>query len=402
MATLASTTDLIKPSRRYDIDWLRIGAVLLLIPFHTARVFNADEAWYAKRFPMSTVANWFIDLVGSWHMSLLFVLAGASTYLAMRHRTGRQYAGERLRRLLVPFVAGLIVLVPPQTWIGARTYGAAHESFLTGYRLFWTSADADLTGYKGGFTPGHLWFIQFLFLLSLVALPAFLWLRRGGGRRLIDWFAAACRVPGVVLLPAVPLILTEPIDVLQVSGQNIVGYLILLLAGFVMVADQRITAALDRQRHWLLGLGAAGVVARVLLVHWSSFWVGVSDPSLKTWLVGSVLRELAAWTFICGLLGYGHRHLQRTNVVLRYATEAAYPFYIWHQTVIVFIAYGVVGWGLGAPLTYVVIAVASPVASLALYELVVRRFDPVRGLFGMKPRARTPQASLRERPAAGV
>ena len=41
------------PIRRNNIDWLRIIAVLLLFPFHTARIFNLDEQFYVKSATLS-------------------------------------------------------------------------------------------------------------------------------------------------------------------------------------------------------------------------------------------------------------------------------------------------------------------------------------------------------------
>ena len=108
-------------NRRYDIDWLRIAAVLLLIPFHTARVFNVGEDLYAKNPQLSDALERFIVFVGPWHMSLLFVLAGAATWFALGFRSGGRYAGERLQRLLVPFLFGLVVIIPPQAYVGMLT-----------------------------------------------------------------------------------------------------------------------------------------------------------------------------------------------------------------------------------------------------------------------------------------
>ena len=176
--------------RRYDIDWLRIAAVLLLIPFHTSRVFNAGEDFYAKYRPESWgITRYWITFVAPWHMSLLFFLAGAATWLAMRHRLGGAYARERLVRLLVPFDFGLVVLIPPQGSFAMLTNTHRHDSYAGQFVYFFTHA-THLNGDDSAWTPGHLWFILFLFLFSLVGLPVFLWLRnRVTGRRLVSALA---------------------------------------------------------------------------------------------------------------------------------------------------------------------------------------------------------------------
>jgi glucan biosynthesis protein C len=222
-----------RPPRRYDIDWRRIAAVLLLIPYHTSRVFNTGEQFYAKNVPESPGINRFIGFIGPWHMSLLFLLAGASTWFALGFRGGGRDAGARARGL----------------------------SFFSQYGYFWTHTDPDLTRYAGTWTPGHLWFILFLLLFSLLVLPLFLWLRPGG-RRLIDWFARACRAPGVIAVPARLLALFKDVDLMEVSGQNMICYVLLFVFGFVIVADERVTAAIGRQWPWLLAAGVAGMAVR--------------------------------------------------------------------------------------------------------------------------------------------
>mgnify|MGYP001025463243 FL=1 len=146
--------------RLHYIDWLRVLAVLLLFPFHTWRIFNAGDPFYVKSAYLSQTINsviWFIDF---WHMPLLFLLAGASTYFALRKRTGLQYAGERLLRLGVPLLFGWAVLIPPQTWYGARFnsgYTGSFFSYLTsGDWLVWNVQGGG--DYYGGFGIGQLWF----------------------------------------------------------------------------------------------------------------------------------------------------------------------------------------------------------------------------------------------------
>jgi hypothetical protein len=247
--------------RRYDIDWLRIAAVLLLIPFHSARVFNVGEEFYAKNDAMSTALERFIFFVYPWHMSLLFFLAGAASWFALGFRRGGQYSRERLKRLMVPFLFGLVIIVPPQAYAGMLTNTTADRSWWSQYAYYWTHIVP--MSYAGPWTPGHLWFILFLFVYSLLALAIFLWLR-GGGRRLIDWFARACRYPApVIVLPVIPLLIEKSINPMDdLSGQTPVGYFLLFVLGFVMVADERIVAAVDRHWRWVLPLGIVFMAVR--------------------------------------------------------------------------------------------------------------------------------------------
>ena len=98
---------------------------------------------------------------------------------------GGRYAGERLKRLIVPFLFGLVVLIPPQQYVGMLTNTDAERSWWEQYRYFWTTWE-NPDNYVGMWSPGHLWFILFLFVYSLLALVIFLWLKKGGGRRVID------------------------------------------------------------------------------------------------------------------------------------------------------------------------------------------------------------------------
>jgi glucans biosynthesis protein C len=376
----------LRRARRYDIDWLRIAAVLLLIPFHSARVFDIGEAFYAKNDALSVTLSRFITFVAPWHMSLLFFLAGAASWFALGFRSGGRYVGERARRLLVPFVFGLVVLIPPQGYAGMLTNSSRDQSFWGEYGYFWTHF-TDLKGYDGTWTPGHLWFILFLFVYSLLGVGLFLWLRRGSGRRLIGAFAAACRVPGVlILIPSVLLLLCNALPLDDLSGQNPVGYFVLIVLGFIVVSDERLDRAVARHWPYVLVLGVAGMALR------AGLWPATEEYSDLSWpdiVVNGIVYQFGVWMMIVGLLGLFDRVANRRGRLYGYAVEAAYPFYILHQTVIVLFAYVIVGLGLGIPLAYAVVACGSLVITLVVYDLAVRRWGPVRFLFGMKPRPTT-------------
>jgi glucans biosynthesis protein C len=362
------------PERRYDLDALRVLAVLLLIPFHSARVFDIFDPFYVKHPETSDGLSWaVVAFLNPWHMPLLFVLAGAATWLALGHRGAGAYLGERTRRLLVPFLFGLLVVVPPQTWLASRFRGdqGSVGSYLADY---WT-VEGDLSGYTGSFTPGHLWFIGFLFVFSVVALPLF---TRWRGRRLrARWL--------LVAMPAVLLAANElpaPND----GPQNPFYSLALFVAGYLLLADEEAERAVHR--HWRPLLAAAAATMATVLLVWRS---GVEDG----WADGSpldvgfaLLEQANTWIWVLAMLGAGRALLSRPLPGLGYASEASFPFYVLHQTVIVAVAYVVVGWELAVWPSFTVVALAGFALSLAAYEVLVRRTGPTRFLFGMRPRRR--------------
>jgi len=247
-------------TRRYDIDWLRIIAVLLLFPFHIARIFNFGDDFYAKSATLSKGLTYVITYLEPWHMPLFFFLAGASTWFALAHRSGGAYAGERVKRLLVPFLFGLVLLIPPQSYLGLLGHGGEAGSFFTWLPTFFHLDPADPDGFfAGGLTFGHLWFIFHLFLYSIILLPVVLLLKRGRGRRFVNVLAKAAGKPFVIL--AFGLLTLPAAFVPDLAGGNPVRLAIPFLLGYLMVSDVRFEQAIDRHKLPALILGPVGCVA---------------------------------------------------------------------------------------------------------------------------------------------
>jgi glucans biosynthesis protein C len=357
--------------RRYDLDGLRVLAVLLLIPFHSARVFDVFDPFYVKNSQTSEGLSWaVVAFLNPWHMPLLFVLAGAATWLALGHRRPKAYLGERTRRLLVPFLFGLLVIVPPQGFLAGRVRGS-HESVVSFLGDYWT-IDGDLSGYTGSFTPAHLWFIGYLFLFSALALPL---LVRWRGRQLrTRW-----------LLVAMPLLLlaANELPAPNDGPQNPWYSLALFVAGFLLLADPDAERAVHRR--WRALLAAALATMAMVLTVWRA---GIDDR----WADGSPLdvgfslvEQANTWIWVLALLGAAKALLSTPVRGLGYASEASLPFYVLHQTVIVAVAYLIVSWNLPVWPKFATLCLAATALTLVLYEVVVRRTAPTRFLLGMKP-----------------
>jgi glucans biosynthesis protein C len=382
--------------RQHYIDWLRVLAVLLLFPFHVTRVFNSGEAFYVKSARLSGALDYALSFISVWHMQLLFLLAGASTYYALRKRGGGQYLSERVKRLLVPFVFGFWVLIPPQTWYGARFNSGYTDSFwhylTSGDFLVYNVQDGG--DYFGGFGIGHLWFILVLFLISIVVLPLLLWGRTERGGRRSGSFARRLAHPAWWLLPPFFIMVGDALPQLELRPFY---YAVFFVLGWVVMFDDRFIHAAERYR-WPALAAAAGLAL---------FWIFTDglrnaqpDPSLP--LAGlNYLGMMGTWLALVGLLGCGKRYLDRPSLALSYLAQGSYPIYILHQTVIVVIAFYLVGMPGPGWVEWLALLAASVAGTFALYEFV-RRAAALRFLFGMRGATRPSSGRQESRPGSAA
>ena len=372
--------------RRNDLDWVRILAVFLLIPFHTARIFDTFETFYLKNAELSAVLSYLVVFfLNKWQMGLLFLVAGASSWLALRSRNGGQYALERLKRLMVPFVFGTLVVVPPQMYFAQLHRAGAAASYLRYYPSFFQLRPAGMTDYTGvGFTWAHLWFILNLFVISLVALPVFLGLKTRVGRRVTAGLAAFLERGPAILLLALPLPFVRFL-LPEVDGKPFFGYLLLFIYGFILMSEEGFRRALEKNRWPALILAGACTAVDYAVALTGAQFADFSLPDILLFFASS----FNTWFLLAAILGFAQKHLNADNRLLRYAREAAYPFYIIHQTVIVAVGYYVLQWNTGVLPKFLVTGLGALAATLVLYDLVVRRTNVTRFLFGMKPKARS-------------
>lgn len=392
--------------RLYYIDWLRILAVLLLLPFHTSRVFNGwmidgqlvGEDFYIKSVHISEWLAKVLGFISTWHMQLLFVLAGASAYFSLKRRSGGQFAGERVTRLFVPLVFGMLVLMPPQTWVGGQFNSGYTGSFFT-----YITSGAFLVpnfgpegDYYGGLGIGHFWFILFLLVYSLVALPLFAWGRAGGrGGAAIQRFSRFLAKPWGWLFAGVVIWLSGAVP--ELAGKNLVYYLVFFILGFAIVADDAFSNSAKRWWWFALVVGFAGCL------FWDQTGAlrdSLPDPSFARAGM-DMTGALGTWLAIVGLLGVGRRYLDKPAKSLPYLAEASYPLYILHQTVIVVAAFYLLPLISSGVAQWLAILVAAVAGSFALYE-IVRRVGVFRFLFGMRAKPKIAQVTLAEERSAAV
>lgn len=381
--------------RRHELDWLRVMAILMLVVYHSGRVFDQSD-FYVKNPTLSQGMQVFIDFVGVWAMPLFFFIAGAAAWFALQKRTRTEFVSERVKRLLLPLLLGILLIVPPQLFcVYVQKAGNPH-SYLSFYRYLFSVppftqitaghvGDAFITGFT--WEMGHLWFVFFLIIFSLVTLPFFLSLKQGRWRNVRLKLANQSERRGwLVFLFAIPFMAVFPLA-LQ-AEENVARFMLVIpfVVGFLFYSDERFGRAVER--HLWKALAGAVMFSGVL---GALSGAGLAEASGGGVLLFGGLAGLDCWLWMLAIVGLARRKLNFSNRVLEYASEASYPFYILHQTVIVALALGIVQLEAALALKYLLLVIVSFGCTAAIYELLVRRWDATRFLLGMKPLERQPE-----------
>jgi hypothetical protein len=117
--------------------------------------------------------------------------------------------------------------------------------------------------------------------------------------------------------------------------------------------------------------------------------------------VPRLAADVYLWTTLLAVLGWSHRLLNRPWRWLPWATEAVYPWYVLHQTLIIVLVTWLAPLRLG-PVLEPGLLVAGTVLGCWSLTAVIRRTRWLRPLFGLKPPAplRSPCPASPARPAA--
>jgi len=391
-------------ARRYYLDWLRVLATLMVFVYHSSRFFNMED-WNVKNptlYPWVEVWNRFAV---TWMMPLFFVISGASLFYVVSKGGAGKFLKDRSLRLLVPLVVGVFTHVSLQVYLERISHGDFSGSFFQFLPHYFEGIYEGGNVASGNFaiTGMHLWYLLWLFLFSLVLYPLLRWLK-GKGQRVLSWLGDLFALPGVVYLMALPTLLLlilinpdNPVMAEREAGWSLVIYLWLLISGFMVISHERLQASVQRLR-WLSLVMAVVSIGTFLYLSFHFDFPAFGTP-LYSLIFG--LMGLSSWCWILAALGLGMKHLEFNKPFLSYANEAVLPFYILHQTVLVAVGYFVVQWAIPDLLKWVIILLVSFTVIMVLYEFLVRRFNLMRFLFGMKLRPKPAAMQSQEAADAG-
>lgn len=388
-------------TRRYDLDWLRIGAFALLVPFHVGMYYVTWD-WHIKSPAMSHTLEPFMFLTVPWRMSLLFLISGVALAHAMRYRN-KGLMWSRSKRLLLPLFFGMFCVVVPQVYLELKEKMPGFDMSPSAFYLRYLQG-GDIYCMKphdcvDAPTWNHLWFVAYLWTYSMIwCLVSAL-----TPDKIKTLIASKCSSllsgAGCILIPIVFLGISRvylyPIfdsshDLLD-DWYNHAQYGLAFVMGIALAFNEKAWTKIYSLRWKMTAIWA------ICFIGFLAYFVNL-EPVEET-LPAIVLNAerflwgLMTWAAICAVAGHATRLRNTDNRWRAWLTEAVFPLYILHQTVIIILAWEFRAFHLPWQLEYLVLIVLTFAICLFAFECI-RRVSFLRPLFGLKRQKSLPRLGL--------
>ncbi len=376
-------------ARRYDIDALRVFAFSLLILYHVAMFYVADWGWHVKSSYQAEWLQFPMLFVNQWRMSLLFIISGLAVSFVWQRYTPGRFALRRLYRLLLPLLFGMAFIVAPQCYYEALGKGLIEPGFGRFMVQYLTFQDFPGDAWGGEeiivWTWNHLWYLAYVLFYSLLLIPLAI-LLDGPLRRVRSGFVALrgifiIAVPVTVLMiygafvyPKFPYISHAFLDDWYAHAM----YGTFFLFGYLIGRDEGFWSELDRMRV---------ITSIAALVFFGLFMTREQLLPQDSFALANEVQMLIIycnrWLWIVTIFGWGHHFLNHPSRRLSYATQAVYPWYILHQTIIIVIGVNLAKFSLGPVIEPVLVLGGTIVGCYVLNEFVIRRVRVLQPFFGV-------------------
>jgi glucans biosynthesis protein C len=339
--------------RLHALDAVRAFALLSGIALHAAQPFIAGLPWVSAEPPNNVLAAvWYT--IHMFRMPLFFLIAGFFGRMMIEQRGMAGFIKDRSRRILVPLVVGLpiVMLVTGIAYLlGALVAGADLHSL----RGLQPPPAAGHHGILASVNLIHLWFLYYLVLFYAVATilrsaSNTVW---GANERLHSAVDGLIKflmrgLWGPVFL-AVPIAayycqlkdwsiwggLPGPMSLIPDSGA-LLAYGLFFGFGWLLQRQQDLLSTLSKRwsRYGVLAL-AMWVVCRTIggsTPHWGPF---LKSGALVAYTASYVI---GGWSWSFALIGLALRYLESYSVVRRYLADSSYWLYLMHIPALTFFA----------------------------------------------------------------
>ena len=374
--------------RLYFLDWVRILAFFVLIFYHVARYYDSED-WHVKSVLASPAIDSLLMLSTPWRLSLLFLISGvASRFMLDKLQVG-EFLRQRSWRLLIPLLFGMLVIVPPQAYLEVvekvaytGSYFDFMQLYLSAYHGFCRSSCLIMP------TWNHLWFVPYLWCYSVllaglmfISRARFDVVARGLGALLSGWKLIVLPLAALALLRILLAARFPNTHALIDDWYSHANYFLLFLMGALLAQQATFWQEVQNMRWISLGLALSSWA--ILIIYYALPDSSLALGQIDFWR--TLMRTVyvcCEWTAIIAVCGFAHRHLQFDSAGRRYLTQAVFPLYILHQTIIVVLAHALKPAHIPPPIEAMILVVLTFSLAFGIFE-IVRRVPLLRPLFGL-------------------
>jgi len=375
--------------RKHYIDWLRVLAFGLLFLFHSWRPFD-QFPWHIKNEEQNYIFDLLTMFTHGWRMFLIFLVSGAGTWFALKSRK-KAFVMDRIKRLIVPFLFGIVLIIPPQRfyeWITYRDFTGTYFDFLLAYpsQQLGASMGSSLLLWFGHLGT-HLWFLPFLFVMTMFVLPLFTKIQKG--RLEFSWLKRIMQSNYGVFILVLPMILVrvilKPVYSEYTDWADFLIYMFPFIYGFLFMSDPEFINIIKKKTYIFLVVGAISSIYFIYAAFQGPLNIQeYMHPSYSLKHIElSVVSMLIAYSWILFFLGFFAKHMNFKHSILVPANISILPIYVLHQTLIIVIGYYVVNTELDIALKFAIIACTAIPVSILLYKMIQTN-TILRFLFGLK------------------
>ncbi|MEW6997022.1 acyltransferase [Colwelliaceae bacterium BS250] len=371
--------------RQHFLDWVRILAFAFLVFYHTGMMF-VDWGFHIESGHNSTFLKSIMILSSKWRLDILFLVSGVAISVMITKMSMKQFIWQRLIKLYLPLLFAIAVVVAPQSYFEAIQKGIFDGS----YYQFWTSLYFTLSWDERMIAPfptyNHMWYVLYLFHYSVVLIPLFILINSNIGVKSLQlaegWLSKGTRViwlPFVIYL-AIYLAFDNH-NVTHAFFDDWYAHSIFMFAvimGVVFVRMPSVWQSFEDNRHLslILGLMSYSMLLAVFLIPKELLPISGNLP----WDMAGLMVK---WSWISLIIGYARKHLNYSNGIVKYCNGVVYPFFILHQTVTIIIGFFIIDWGFSGVVEFLLIVFGTFLICAMIIELVIKRFNILRVLFGL-------------------
>ncbi len=296
-----------------------------------------------------------MTMLNVWRIPLLFFVSGMGVYFAIQNRNWKQLLLERAGRILVPFVVGIFLIVPIHVYLWQHHY------------------HFDLT-YSPN--PGHLWFLGNIFVYVVALSPIFFYLKRNQGGKIVHGIKWLLSNP-LGLVPVMAAFVAEallvdprPYELYAMTWHGFFLGLLAFLFGFCFVVSGSTFWEMILKWRWMF-LSAAVILFTIRITQFQQF-------------APNYLLSIESNCWIISVFAFAYKYLNHPSKALSYLSEAAYPVYIIHMIFLYLGSILIFPLDIAAPIQFILVLVFTGIGCFTLYELIIRRVNIIRPLFGLK------------------